>query len=92
MKPIIIFKEKNNDGTMSFTQEEIEKLLTDAYNQGYADGLSKGTNHPIWLDKDKITIPTSPSIPSTPFPYNPIVCDTDRNTISTSKDINVSLS
>ena len=71
MKPIIIFKEKNNDGTISFTQEEIEKLLTDAYNQGYADGLSKLTTiYPTWNDKDKFTITPSPSIPSTPFPYS----------------------
>ena len=92
MKPIIIFKEKNNDGTMSFTQEEIEKLLSDAYNQGYSDGSPKGTTiYPTLNDKDTFTITPSPSIPSTPFPYS----DTNRNNrnkISTNKEMNVSLS
>ena len=91
MKPIIIFKEKNSNGTINFTQEELEQLLTDAYNQGYNAGLSKEITCPIWYGKDKIIINPSPSIPSTPFPYNPITCDTDRNTISTSKNMNVSL-
>lgn len=38
MKPIIIFKEKNKNNKLEFTEEELTKLLEQAYNQGYEDG------------------------------------------------------
>ena len=41
MKPIII--EKNSDGKINITAEEISKMVEDAYNQGYADGKSTYT-------------------------------------------------
>lgn len=39
MKPIIIIiKEKNKNDKLEFTEEELTKLLEQAYNQGYEDG------------------------------------------------------
>lgn len=38
MKPIIIFKEKNKTGKFEFTESELQKLLSDAYESGYAEG------------------------------------------------------
>lgn len=47
MKPLIIFKELK-DNKVELTKEELEELITQAYDQGYADG-KKDDNyiHPV---------------------------------------------
>ena len=42
--------EKNKDGKIELTKDELQKMLDDAYNQGYADGNKK---------YDTITYPSS---------------------------------
>lgn len=38
MKPIIIIHDKTDDGKLLFTEEELKKIVSDAYESGYADG------------------------------------------------------
>lgn len=37
----VIVIEKNKDGKIELTKDELQKMLDDAYNQGYADGKKK---------------------------------------------------
>lgn len=66
MKPFIIYKELK-DNKVELTKEELEKLLEDAYNQGYIAGKAEG---------EKIYYPYYPQLPSTPSwpatPYTPV--------------------
>lgn len=48
----IIIIEKNKDGKIELTKDELQKMLDDAYSQGYADGNKR---------YDTITCPSSPS-------------------------------
>ena len=48
----VVVVEKNKDGKIEFTKNELQKMLDEAYNQGYSDG--KATR---W---DTITYPSSP--------------------------------
>lgn len=41
MKPFIIFKELK-DNKVELTKEELEELITQAYDQGNSDGYMKG--------------------------------------------------
>ena len=41
MKPFIIFKELK-DNKVELTEEELEELITKAYDQGNSDGYTKG--------------------------------------------------
>ena len=34
----VVIIEKNKDGKIELTKDELQKMLDDAYNQGYADG------------------------------------------------------
>lgn len=34
----VVVVEKNKDGKIELTKEEVQKMLDDAYNQGYEDG------------------------------------------------------
>ena len=64
----IVIIEKNEAGKVELTKEELQKMLDDAYNQGYADGnrpttitspcwpVSLPTNAPYSIGKDYITI------------------------------------
>lgn len=47
----IVVIEKNENGKVELTKEELQKMLDDAYYQGYSDG--KGSN-------DTITYPSYP--------------------------------
>ena len=47
----VVVIEKNRDGKIELTKDELQKMLNDAYNNGYSDGSSK------W---DKITYPSYP--------------------------------
>ena len=37
----VVVVEKNKDGKIELTKDELQKMLDDAYNQGYSDGRSK---------------------------------------------------
>lgn len=50
MKPIVVIPGKN--GKISYTVEELEKLLEEVYNEGKKDGMSQ---YPYYIP------PTSPS-------------------------------
>lgn len=77
MKPFIIFKELK-DNKVELTKEEIEELISQAYNQGYTDG-KKDNNYiytaaPTWNDPH-IKNPNDVTI--TPFVYKtPVTCST----------------
>ena len=60
MKPIVLGLQV--DGTVKVTVEEVQKMLEDAYQQGYADGKASAQaaqwpyiNTPTW-QKDSIVI------------------------------------
>ena len=53
----VVVVEKNKDGKIDFTKDELQKMLDEAYNQGYLDG--KATK---W---DTITYPSYPWYVST---------------------------
>ena len=48
----VIVIEKNKDGKIELTKEELQKMLDDAYAQGYTDGKGR---------YDTITYPSYPS-------------------------------
>lgn len=60
----IVVIEKNKNGKIELTQEELQKMLDDAYNQGYMDGkvryetITVHPSYPIWYTttKDSITL------------------------------------
>lgn len=47
----VVIIEKNKDGKIELTKDELQKILDDAYSQGYADGNKK---------YDTITYPSYP--------------------------------
>ena len=47
----VVVIEKNKDGKIELTKDELQKMLDDAYNQGYVDGKGR---------YDTITYPSSP--------------------------------
>lgn len=67
----VVVVEKNKDGKIELTKDELQKMLNDAYNQGYSDGSSKRYDTitypittPVWystaetpkiIDKPEIT-------------------------------------
>ncbi len=56
MKPIIIICDKTDDGKLTFTEEEIKKMVSDAYESGFADGKNSNSIY----DADICTIPNKP--------------------------------
>lgn len=48
----VVIIEKNKDGKIELTKDELQKMLDDAYAQGYADGNKK---------YDTITYPSYPN-------------------------------
>lgn len=46
----VIVIEKNKDGKIELTKDELQKMLDDAYSQGYADGNKKydTITYPSW--------------------------------------------
>lgn len=73
MKPFIIFKELK-DNKVELTKEELEDLITQAYNQGHTDG-KKDNNWtypitPTWNDphvKNPYDVKTVPLVYQTPI-------------------------
>ena len=70
MKPIIVLV-KNKDEKIELTKEELEKIVKDAYDEGYEDGQeasNKGT-----ITYPSYPYPYTPSTPNTPI-TPPITC------------------
>lgn len=80
MKPFIIFKELK-DNKVELTKEELEDLITQAYNQGYTDGkkdnnwvypLAPTWNNPHIKNPNDVTV--------TPFVYQiSVTCNTSED-------------
>lgn len=82
MKPFIIFKELK-DNKVELTKEELEELITQAYNQGFTDG-KKDNNlvYPVTPTWNNPHIKNPNDVTTTPFVYQTKV------TRSTSDDNN----
>ena len=63
----VVVIEKNKDGKIELTKEELQKMLDDAYTQGYTDGKGRYEtitypSYPSWytttntISKDTITL------------------------------------
>ncbi len=59
MKPVIIYKEKDSDKIV-LSEEELEKLITDIYEQGFEDGKKY---RPSYIPQDYTTI-KQPDMPN----------------------------
>ena len=49
----VVVVEKNKDGKIELTKEELQKMLDDAYTQGYTDGKGRYEtitypSNPVW--------------------------------------------
>ena len=49
----VVVIEKNKDGKIELTKEELQKMLDDAYTQGYTDGKGRYEtitypSYPVW--------------------------------------------
>ena len=77
MKPFIIFKELK-DNKVELTKEELEELISQAYNQGYTDG-KKDNNwvYPVTPTWNNPHIKNPNDVTTTPFVYpTPVTCST----------------
>ena len=77
MKPFIIFKELK-DNKVELTKEELEELITQAYNQGFTDG-KKDNNwvYPLTPTWNNPHIKNPNDGITTPFFYQmPVTCST----------------
>lgn len=63
----VVVIEKNKDGKIELTKEELQKMLDDAYTQGYTDGKGRYEtitypSYPVWYattnttSKDAVTL------------------------------------
>jgi len=65
----VVVIEKNKDGKIELTKEELQKMLDDAYTQGYTDGKGRYDtitypSYPVWyttsttnaISKDSVTL------------------------------------
>ena len=62
----VVIVEKNKDGKIELTKDELQKMLDDAYSQGYTDGNKKYDtitypSYPIWTSTTtgRMTIPSN---------------------------------
>ena len=62
----VVVIEKNKDGKIELTKEELQKMLDDAYTQGYVDGKGR---------YDTITYPSYPWYVTTTTNPNTISAD-----------------
>ena len=77
MKPFIIFKELK-DNKVELTKEELEELISQAYNQGCIDG-KKDNNwvYPVTPTWNNPHIKNPNDVATTPFVYpTPVTCST----------------
>ena len=56
MTPIILIKEKNGNGKIEITEEELKQIVSDAYEQGYEEGKKQNPT-PISINPS----PTTPN-------------------------------
>ena len=90
MKPFIIFKELK-DNKVELTKEELEDLITKAYNQGNSDGYMKGKqeaddfHYQFDTNLCKLHVKESDfgpyyDVTTTPFVYQtPVTCSTSED-------------
>ena len=57
----VVVIEKNKDGKIELTKEELQKMLDDAYAQGYTDGKGRYEtitypSYPVWDTTTTITL------------------------------------
>ena len=81
MKPVLIFKELK-DGKVELTKEELEKLLEDAYNEGYNAGKAVNITYPVYPTSPDVQPITTPTYPWYPVWY----CLSDFNSTDSSKN------
>ena len=67
MKPIIL--KADQDGKILITAEDVEKMVSDAYNEGYSDGKQAA---PITINNPRVDNPYSPWMPTW---YSTVTCD-----------------
>ena len=60
MKPTLVFYEKNKDGKIVLSGEEVRALVEDAYNRGFEDGKKTIPQQP-----KKINVPTFKTLRTT---------------------------
>lgn len=80
MKPFLIFKELK-DNKVELTKEELEELITQAYNQGYTDG-KKDNNYiyPVTPTWNNSCIKNPNDVTTVPFVYQtPVTCSTSED-------------
>lgn len=63
----VVVIEKNKDGKIELTKEELQKMLDDAYTQGYADGKGRYEtitypSYPVYYATAPITTTAKDSI------------------------------
>lgn len=57
MKPLIFYVQEEKDNTIHITKEDLEKMVQEAYNSGFADG--RNSNSLVYRNDDT-NFPTSP--------------------------------
>ena len=50
MKPTLVFYEKNKDGKIVLSEEEVRALVEDAYERGFRDGKKTIPQQPKCVD------------------------------------------
>ena len=63
----VVVIEKNKDGKIELTKEELQKMLDDAYTQGYTDGKGRYDtitypSYPIWYTASNTNATTKDSV------------------------------
>ena len=59
----VVILTTNRDGKVELTKDELQKMLDDAYNKGYADGNAKSIttitypSYPVWYSDCSKTVP-----------------------------------
>ena len=59
MKPTLVFYEKNKDGKIVLSEEEVRALVEDAYNRGFRDGEKTIPKQPKKVDIPKFRPPSN---------------------------------
>ena len=70
MKPIIL--KADQDGKILITAEDVEKMVSDAYDEGYRDGKQET---PITINNPRVDYPGVDK-PWLPTWYTTVTCDT----------------
>lgn len=78
MKPLILpIPPLDKDGKIRLTPDELNDLISKAYDSGYSDGLNNRSILPYpYYPTTPEPIPTSPTWPTWPSPYVTWTCQT----------------